>query len=69
MPFSFIEIEEEKSRVIAFIFLFIILFYFLTAYLVFILAENFFIFYPADELRKSLFILPSLERTLYGDFW
>ena len=64
MPFSFIEIEEEKSRVIAFVFLFIILFYFLTVYLILILAESFFIFHPADELRESLFILPSLEHTL-----
>ncbi|MFH0940390.1 MAG: zinc metalloprotease HtpX [Candidatus Omnitrophota bacterium] len=40
MPFSFIEIEEKKTRVIGFLFLFIILFYFLTAYLILIVLEN-----------------------------
>ena len=40
MPFSFIDIEEKKTRVIGFLFLFIILFYFVTAYLLLIVFEN-----------------------------
>jgi heat shock protein HtpX len=40
MPFSFIEIEEQKSRVIGYLFVFIFIFYFITAYLVLLVLEN-----------------------------
>jgi len=62
MPFSFIEIEESKSRVISFIFLFIILFYFVTAYLILVVIEN--TIFERVELSKALFILPSFKHTL-----
>jgi heat shock protein HtpX len=40
MPFTFVQIEEKKSRTIFLAFLFIILIYFLTAYLLLLIAEN-----------------------------
>ncbi|MFZ5801482.1 MAG: M48 family metalloprotease [Candidatus Omnitrophota bacterium] len=45
MPFSFIDIEESKTRLIGWVFVFILLFYFLTAYLVMVVLENFFFGY------------------------
>ena len=64
MPFSFIEIEESKNRVIAVVFLFIILFYFLTAYLLLIVVENSFGFYISESKRSILF-LPPIKHTLF----
>lgn len=63
MPFSFIEIEEKKSRVIFFVFLFLIFFYFLTAYLLLVVLENSFGIYSAGP-RKSLLFLPPVQHTL-----
>lgn len=60
MPFSFIEIEEEKSRVIAFAFIFIIIVYFLTAYLLLLVVENCFHFYFFTG-EKLPFFHPSLK--------
>ncbi|MFH0876954.1 MAG: zinc metalloprotease HtpX [Candidatus Omnitrophota bacterium] len=40
MPFSFIDIEEKKTKVIGLLFFVIILFYFLTVYLVLLVVEN-----------------------------
>lgn len=40
MPFSFIDIEEKKTRLIGFLLFFIIAFYFLTAYLILLVLKN-----------------------------
>ena len=61
MPFSFIEIEQQKSRVIAFLFVFIILFYFLTAFLILLIFENYFFRYGS---QGQGFILPSYQHIL-----
>jgi len=60
MSFSFIEIEEEKSRIIAFVFTFIVLIYFLTAYLILIIIENSFHFTTSlAATREGLFFPPA----------
>ncbi len=43
MPFSFIDIEEKKTRLLGFLFFFVILFYFLTAYLLLVILRNAFV--------------------------
>ncbi len=40
MPFSFIDIEEKKTRLLGFLFFFVIFFYFLTAYLLLVILRN-----------------------------
>jgi len=40
MPFSFIDIEEKKTRLIGFLLFFIISFYFVTAYLILLVLKN-----------------------------
>jgi heat shock protein HtpX len=40
MPFSFIDIEEKKTRLLGCLFFFVIFFYFLTAYLVLLILRN-----------------------------
>lgn len=40
MPFSFIDIEERKTRIIGAVFFFVILFYFVTAWLVLVILYN-----------------------------
>lgn len=63
MPFSFIDIEREKSRVIAYLFVFLIFFYFVTAYLILLVLENTLI--PAlSEIPRSVLHLPSAQHTL-----
>jgi heat shock protein HtpX len=52
MPFSFIEIEEEKTRLLGFLFFFVIRFYFLTAYLLLAIIHNSF-------FHKGGFVWPS----------
>jgi len=64
MLFSFIEIEEKKSRVIFFVFIFLIFFYFLTAYLLLIVLENSFIFY-FDAPRRLAPFLPPLKHASF----
>jgi len=61
MSFSFIDIEEEKSRVIAWLFLAVILAYFLTAYLILIIAENSFYFQLFSGREKFGLFLPPLK--------
>lgn len=63
MPFSFIEIEEKKSRVIGFLFLLIIFFYFLTAYLVLFALQNAFYVYFSVQ-RETGIHWPSLYDVL-----
>ncbi len=65
MPFSFIDIEEQKSQVIWFVFLFIIFFYFLTAWILLFVVENI----PSttlDVVRGIIF--PPLSHTLIAFF-
>ena len=62
MSFSFIDIEEKKSRIIGAVFFFAILFYFLNAYFLLIIIGNLFDF-PARAIKNSVFYLPSLEHT------
>ncbi|MEK7849944.1 MAG: zinc metalloprotease HtpX [Candidatus Omnitrophota bacterium] len=64
MPYSFIEIEEKKTKVIGFLFVFIILFYFLTAYLILIVLENTSGFSCVAEGVRGCFALPSWQHTL-----
>lgn len=64
MPFSFIEIEEKKTKVIGFLFLFIIFFYFLTAYLILIVLENTSRSSYVGEGATGYFALPSWRHTL-----
>lgn len=59
MPFSFTEIEKEKSLVIGFAFIFITVVYFLTAYLLLLVTENW--FFP---ITKTGFIFPSFNHTI-----
>jgi heat shock protein HtpX len=58
MPFSFIDIEEKKSRVISFLFVFIILFYFLTAFLILFVVENYAL---RSEISFKYFFWPPLN--------
>lgn len=60
MPFSFIEIEQKKTRVIGLLFIFIILFYFLTAYVVLLILENTYFL----ESQRSGLHFPPLEHIL-----
>ncbi|MBU0549732.1 MAG: M48 family metalloprotease [Candidatus Omnitrophica bacterium] len=63
MPFSFIEIEENKNRVIALILTFLVLFYFLTAYFLLIVIENYF---ASSQLRpgEAEFFFPPFTHVL-----
>ena len=63
MPFSFIEIEQKKTRVIGFLFVFIVLFYFLTAFLVLLILENS-VLASFTEHRISGFVFPSFSHIL-----
>lgn len=58
MPFSFIDIEERKTQVIGWVFLFILLFYFLTAYLVLVVLENFFLGYFSLQRQGVVWFFP-----------
>ncbi len=62
MPFSFIEIEQRKTKVIGFLFVFIIFFYFITAYLLLVILDNT-AFASLAEHRLSAFIIPSFDHT------
>lgn len=62
MPFSFIEIEKRKSYAIIFSFIGIVLFYFVTAYLLLIVVEIFLA--NSSETKNFVFSLPSLNHTL-----
>ncbi|HAJ57237.1 MAG TPA: hypothetical protein DCL35_05650 [Candidatus Omnitrophica bacterium] len=63
MPFSFIDIEEKKTRVIGYLFAFIIVFYFVTSYLVLLVLENS-VFPSFDYYTGRGFRMPPLEHTL-----
>jgi len=59
MPFSFIDIEEKKSRAIALLFIFIILIYFFTAYLLLLVVENSIFLNWHVEGRSGFFFPPT----------
>ena len=61
MPFTFIEIEKRKSRVIVFAFFFLMLIYFFTAYLLLFIIENWFL-----RGEEGGLLWPSLEHSLYA---
>lgn len=63
MPFSFIDIEKKKSRVIAAIFLFLVLFYFLTAFFILCVLENT-VFYSPGERALDGFRWPQADHVL-----
>ncbi|MBI4669370.1 MAG: M48 family metalloprotease, partial [Elusimicrobia bacterium] len=56
MPFTFVDIEKRKSRVIGLFFALIVLFYFLTAYLALFLTES---------IYGGGLVLPPLKNTLF----
>ncbi len=58
MPFSFIDIEQEKSRIIGLLFVFIVFFYFLTAFLVLLVLDNTVLAPYAAERSFGLFFPP-----------
>jgi len=62
MPFSFIEIEQKKSRLIFVVFLFLVFFYFFTSWLLLLIVRNFFFAYAFKE--KFIFTFPSLNHSL-----
>ncbi|MDD2655026.1 MAG: M48 family metalloprotease, partial [Candidatus Omnitrophica bacterium] len=62
MPFSFIEIEQKKSRLILFVFLFLIFFYFLTVWLLLLIVRNF--FFASAFGNEFIFTFPPLSHTL-----
>jgi len=60
MPFSFIDIEEKKTRLLGFLFFFVIFFYFLTAYLLLVILRNAFasregFFWPSGPAAVAAF--------------
>lgn len=63
MPFSFIEIEEKKNRIIGFLFVCVVFFYFLTAYLVLFALQNAFSMYFSAS-RETGISWPSLPHVL-----
>ncbi len=63
MPFSFIDIEREKSRIIAYLFVFIFIFYFFTAYLILFVIENTLFSSIGETVIKGIRI-PSLDHTV-----
>ncbi len=64
MAFTFIDIEEEKTRLVGWVFLVICLFYFLTAYLILLIVRNScFGFLSGCGLSGSPFF-PSLNQTI-----
>lgn len=60
MPFSFVEIEEKKTRVIWFLFFFLVFFYFFTAYLILFILENTYL----STSYGSSWKVPSIDSTL-----
>lgn len=75
MPFSFIDIEQQKTRIIGFLFVFLIFFYFITAYLILLVLEHtVFLYFSehagrlAGHAGRSGFIVPSLSHTLIALF-
>lgn len=68
MPFSFIEIEAQKSRLIAWLFIFLIGFYFVTVYLVLLVFQNTILStMVAASIRRGL-TLPSFNHVLIAFF-
>lgn len=63
MPFSFIEIEQKKGRIIDFLFAFVLVFYFLTAYLVLLVLKITLLPWFGD-VGRSFFSLPTISQTL-----
>jgi len=64
MAFSFIDIEQKKTRVIGFLFVFVSLFYFVTAYLVLLVLVNSCSFRTAASAAGDVFVLPSAGLTI-----
>lgn len=62
MPFSFIEIEQKKSRLIFFVFISLFVFYFLTAWLLLLVSRNFLFGYFSEG--RFQFSFPTTHQTL-----
>ena len=57
MPYSFVEIEKEKTWVIKIVFVFLLVFYFLAAELLWIVTWLFFVFPDSFTVPAQLFSL------------
>ena len=66
MPFSFIEIEERKKRVIFFLFLFLIFFYFLSFWFLTITARFALFSVSMTSLRQAFYLTPKYIFTILG---
>src|SRR3989338_2961611 len=62
MPFSFVEIEERKSYAIIFSFIGVVVFYFITAYLLLFVIEISLV--NSSETKHLSTFLPPLKHTL-----
>lgn len=60
MPYSFVKIEEDKTRVIGFVFFFLILFYFISIWVIVVLVRNFYqqFIVPTDPPAPFLLLNP-----------
>jgi len=63
MPFSFIDIEERKTRLIGFLLFFIIAFYFVTAYLILLVLKNSVLAHFYESMPQR-FVWPNEKETL-----
>ncbi len=64
MPYSFTQIEKDKSRTIGMVFAFLVLFYFLAGWTIALVVKNYFFFESSDEVQFRGFAGLSLTETL-----
>lgn len=64
MPFSFIEIEQQRTRKIIFLFIFLVLFYFLSALLIIVAFKIGYFFESESQIRSGFNLWPSLPTAL-----
>jgi len=65
MPYSFTQIEKDKSRIIAFVFFFLILFYFVTIWIIVLFAQNYIFFVPNPTLYDQKIAMLSVKTSVY----
>lgn len=70
MPFSFIDIEEKKTRLLGFLFFFVIFFYFVTAYLLLVILRNALapragFLWPGDQEIAAAFMIAMVVALLH----